>query len=185
MLSPESRKYFCNAIAMSGSALHDWAMTTVESHVDVAFEITAHWGRPQADMAGLVELLKALPAEQFADFNPTEWTQENILNLPIGPTIESRLNNYFGNALGFGRVIRCFLLRKLLMGEEAIRPFIVQPPADIYQTPAIDVDVMFGVTSGEALMFLSPHHIGPDIPANFHFRIPFRGSSTSADTEVG
>lgn len=75
-------------------------------------------------------------------------------------------------------------IRELLIGENATQPFIVQPPEDIYKTTTIDVDVMFGVTSQEFLMW-SPHHMSPDIQANFDLKLPFYEKGKSTDPEVG
>lgn len=99
VLSAESRKYFRNAIAMSGSAVHFWAMTTAENHVNIAFEMAARFGQPQANVSDLVELLKSLPAKEFIEFTTTEWLQAGAFKFPICPLIESRLQSLLARAL--------------------------------------------------------------------------------------
>lgn len=69
MLSAESRNYFRNAIVMSGSALHYWALSSLPTHTSLAFDLASSWGKPQTNLAELVDLLKSVPAEQFIDIS--------------------------------------------------------------------------------------------------------------------
>lgn len=72
---------------MSGSAYHYWAISPLQNHVDLAYEMATKWNEPQQNISGLVDLLKTVPAEKINDhlkivYKPT-------IELQIAPVIES------------------------------------------------------------------------------------------------
>lgn len=91
MLSPESRKYFNNAIVMSGTAFHYWAMSPYQTHVDVAHGMANKWNQSQHTLAGLVELLKNVPAQKLNEFSTPPF--ESTLDFTFAPVIESNTMN--------------------------------------------------------------------------------------------
>lgn len=89
MLSAESRKYFRNAIAMSGSALHRWALSTMPTHTRLAFDMASRLGQPQANLTDLVDFLHSVPAEEFAKVSG--FVMAGTIEVPFAPVVESGL----------------------------------------------------------------------------------------------
>lgn len=86
MLSPESRKYFNNAIVMSGTAFNYWAMSPYRTHVDEAHEMANKWNQSQHSLTGLVDLLKSVPAQKLIEFSSPPF--ESTLNFTFAPVVE-------------------------------------------------------------------------------------------------
>lgn len=88
MMSSESRKYFRNAILMSGTVDVAWAMNSKSDHLAMAFKIADDLGQPKHSIDELVELLKAAPANKIAKYGAKGFT-ERTMNYVMAPIIES------------------------------------------------------------------------------------------------
>lgn len=86
ILSEESRKYFRNAIAMSGSVGNPWALPSEHDHAKIAFEIAEKLGKPQNS---LVTFLKTTPADSLNKFSTTIVPNAVQISIVFCPTIES------------------------------------------------------------------------------------------------
>lgn len=120
MLSEESRKYFRNAIPMSGSVENMWALYEKSDHLKLAYKIAENYGEPKHTFDELVEFLKSVPASKISK-NASSSISMRTGKLEIAPVIESEF--------------------------ESIRPFIVLDPSDIYNKTKIDVNAMFTLCS--------------------------------------
>lgn len=71
---------------MSGTALHYWAVTALESHVDLAYEMAVRWNEPQRDVDGLIKLLKSVPAHKFNEY--ANISVKGTADFKFGPVVE-------------------------------------------------------------------------------------------------
>lgn len=90
MLSSESRKFFRNAIPMSGSPDNLWALSDKDNYLPTAYKIANDLGEPKKSFEELVEFLKSVPAARFAEFDVSE--EGRILNPKFRPIVESEIN---------------------------------------------------------------------------------------------
>lgn len=90
VLSAESRKYFRNAIVMSGSAVHYWGISSLPNHIDLAVEMTSSWGVPKTHLNEIIDVLKSVPAEKFVEFSRLASTIQRTFAIPNGPVVESK-----------------------------------------------------------------------------------------------
>lgn len=96
IFSAESRKYFKNAIVMSGSVHSPWALqATTKDHLKSAFEMAKQLGKPQKSYEDLVAFLKAAPADSFNQFCVVIPESPVKLTLSFGPVVESMINSLF------------------------------------------------------------------------------------------
>lgn len=90
ILSEESRKYFHNAIPMSGSVGNPWAFPSEHDHVQNAFEIAEKLGEPQNSYDELISFLKTTSADSLNPFSTTVAPNAVQISIVFGPTIESK-----------------------------------------------------------------------------------------------
>lgn len=89
IMSAESRKYYKNAIPMSGTVENYWAMSEHNDHVELAYQIAENLGQPKKNIEELINFLKSLPAEKFNEFS--QITARGILfEIPFTPVIERK-----------------------------------------------------------------------------------------------
>lgn len=69
ILSAESRKYFRNAILLSGTIDSIWGFSNNIDHITVAQKITKDLGRPVDSLQGLIEFFKSVPAEAIVNYS--------------------------------------------------------------------------------------------------------------------
>lgn len=96
ILSEVSRKYFNKAILMSGNALLYSALSTVENHVEMAYNMAEKWKQPQHNLNDLVKLLKIVPAEHFVEFSALDLNGAATFKFPFAPILES-MTHFFEN----------------------------------------------------------------------------------------
>lgn len=92
ILSPESRKYFRNAIVMSGSVGNPWALIGKKDHLKNVFNIAKKLGKPQKSYDELVKFLKATPADVFNQFSVLVPEDPVKLKLAFGPIVERTIS---------------------------------------------------------------------------------------------
>lgn len=68
VLSSESRKYFHNAIVLSGSAESPWGFANQNDHLPFAYKIAQDLGKPQDSLQGLIEFFKSVPADAIVKY---------------------------------------------------------------------------------------------------------------------
>lgn len=88
VLSAESRKYFRNAIILSGSAENLWAISD-DDHLKRAFNMAQELGETITDHQELVEFLKTVAPEKLYRFADGEKIRNVLPYFPIAPIIES------------------------------------------------------------------------------------------------
>lgn len=94
ILSAESRKYFHNAIPMSGAVFNFWALFLVKNHLAEAHNIANELGEPKTTFEELVEFLKTVPAEKFKKFAISTPDKGVRFQLLYGPVVESTHLNF-------------------------------------------------------------------------------------------
>lgn len=87
VLSAESRKYFRNAIAMSGTVNNYWALSK-DDHLKRAFKIAEQLGEPKKTHDELIALLKTVPAEKLHSFAVIEDINNIFSTIPLSPVVE-------------------------------------------------------------------------------------------------
>lgn len=88
ILSAESRKYFRNAIPMSGSTEAWWALSN-DDHLQRAFNIAKELGEPKETKEQLIAFLKDVPADKLGPLAPIQTKESVLFELPLAPIIES------------------------------------------------------------------------------------------------
>lgn len=66
VLSSESRKYFHNAIALSGTAFTPWALSDEKNHIALANSIAEDLGKPTNSLDALTHFLTTTPGKTLA-----------------------------------------------------------------------------------------------------------------------
>lgn len=89
VLSNESRQYFRNAIAMSGTANSIWSLSEVHNHTSMAFQIAAELNESKSTIEELIKYFKTIPAEQLKYTAMHEGTLYRTINFKFAPIIES------------------------------------------------------------------------------------------------
>lgn len=89
-ISAESRKYFRNAIAMSGSAVHFWSLSSIQNNIEYAFELASSWGKAPANLNELIDVLKTISADKFIEYSSLASKIGRIFEIPNGPVIEGK-----------------------------------------------------------------------------------------------
>lgn len=59
MLSSESRKFFRNAIVMSGTAESIWSMSNEKNHINIIYELFERSGDTNKSLDHIIEILKS------------------------------------------------------------------------------------------------------------------------------
>lgn len=88
MLSTESRKYFHNAIAMSGVIGNYWAMTENNDHLEIAHKIASDLDSLKKSQEELVAFLKSAPADKLSEYS-TVIAPKAISLVAFTPVVES------------------------------------------------------------------------------------------------
>lgn len=88
MLSSESRKYFHNAIPMSGSIENPWAMSKQNDHVAAMFDVAEKLGEPKKTFEELLNFLKTASVDTIRKGFPSMELAHTI-ELFWTPVIES------------------------------------------------------------------------------------------------
>lgn len=92
VLSSESRKYFRNAIAMSGTANNYWAILPMgRDHLNLARKISKDMNKFKQSAEDLVELLKSAPAELLTTYA----TLDGIFQRTIKPELTAVIERKF------------------------------------------------------------------------------------------
>lgn len=89
MLSSESRKYFRNAIPMSGTIDDTWAMSDERDHFALMQRIVKDFDESKETPEELIEVLKTVPFEKFVVYGALDFTPRT-LKPELGPIIESK-----------------------------------------------------------------------------------------------
>lgn len=89
-LSSESRKYFRNAIIMSGSAENYWTYSSHSSHLDLTIEMASDLGEEHPPFDRLVELLQSAPADELTEYGSVSNLVSRTFSLMYAPLIERK-----------------------------------------------------------------------------------------------
>lgn len=89
MLSAESRKYFHNAISMSGVVDNHWAWSENNNHLEIAHKMAKEFNEPQNTTDELIAFLKTISAEKFNAYSKII-TLTQLIDVPFKPVIESK-----------------------------------------------------------------------------------------------
>lgn len=90
ILSAESRKYFHNAIAISGASENFWAMSIEENHVEFAYNMAEELNKTINSFDELVNFLKEVPIENIHWFMLTR-ENHDVFQIKFAPVIESKI----------------------------------------------------------------------------------------------
>lgn len=91
MLSAESRKYFQNAIPMSGTADNFWAISKENNHLALMRDVAKQAGEPKESFKQLIEFLKKVPTEILVENTPGI-NLDKTAQLFWTPIVESKKN---------------------------------------------------------------------------------------------
>lgn len=105
LLNAESRQYINNAIIMSGSALHHWALSPSDTHVEEAYVMSVKFDEEQYNFTGLIDFLQRMPSRSFLE--ALEIPTDSTVHVIFGPVIESK-NSVFM----FGAIFVDFMKKK-------------------------------------------------------------------------
>lgn len=94
ILSAESRKYFRNAILMSGVVDLYWAVNKRGDNLDLALKITEELDGPKQSASELIEFFKSVPAKKIREYGSRSGFYKRTLQSDFGPVIESKRNNF-------------------------------------------------------------------------------------------
>ncbi|XP_055301656.1 esterase B1-like [Sitodiplosis mosellana] len=159
ILSSESRKYFRNAILLSGTAESDWGFASKNGHRSIAHEIARDLGKPQDSMQSLINFFKTVPAESIVKYASAASLFTKTPVTTWAPILER---------------------------GDAIHPFIVEYPKAIYNKSNIDVDTMFALCSLESMMLYNEKFEDcydlKGFDRNFSITFPFRGADLPFDS---
>ncbi|XP_055308597.1 esterase B1-like [Sitodiplosis mosellana] len=155
MLSTESRKYFNNAISMSGVVDNYWALSESNNHLEIAHKIANDFDGPKNSTDELIAFLKTIPADEFISYSHLI-TSTRLIDIPFKPIIER---------------------------SDAIEPFMIESLEIMYDTTTFDFDVLFTMVSKELLGYLFLFPPLKNLLADFNFPLPFRGLDISPNSE--
>lgn len=88
VLSSESRKYFRNAILLSGTAMAPWAISNDKSHISNAYQMAEDLGEPKNNLDELIEFLQSVPSEKIVRYGSSMVGFHRTLNFKYAPVIE-------------------------------------------------------------------------------------------------
>lgn len=90
VFSSESRKYFRNAIIMSGVTENMWAISDSNELFKFAHKIAREAGSPQETVDGLINFFKTAPAEKIINYlNDPSYARRNPITI-YAPVIERK-----------------------------------------------------------------------------------------------
>lgn len=92
VLSTESRKYFRNAISMSGVIDNYWGLSENNHHLELAHQIATEIDEPKTTHEELVEFFKSAPAKNLSEYS-TVLKYTPLLQIAFVPVIESETLN--------------------------------------------------------------------------------------------
>lgn len=94
ILSRASRKYFRNAILMSGTVNNFWALYGKSDHLQLAYEITMDSGYSVNSLGELILFLKTAPASfiisQIAKYTAGGGFERRTAQIQLAPIVESK-----------------------------------------------------------------------------------------------
>lgn len=95
ILSDESRKYFRNAIAMSGSVGNYWAMSKNNDHLEIAYKIAKkESNKTTQSYDELVAFFKEIPAARLHWYNFVWFLwhdiKDDLFEVSFAPVVESK-----------------------------------------------------------------------------------------------
>lgn len=94
ILSPETRKYFHNAIVMSGSSQNLWAMSFEENHLKLAHKMAKSLDKATNSTDELITFLKEVPIEDIQWFIISA-VDNDVFVTRLAPVIESKISGCF------------------------------------------------------------------------------------------
>lgn len=86
-MSSESRKYFQNAIILSGTTENVWARFTDTNHILLAHQIASDLGEPKESNDELIEFFKSVPADKIQNYGAMTLTHRDF-RIKFAPLIE-------------------------------------------------------------------------------------------------
>lgn len=92
IFSAESRKYFRNAIPMSGSVDDFWASYGDNDHLAMAYKIAEELGDPKHSFKELVEFLKAVQVDKIAKYSGLNDFSRRTCQTVFSPIVESKMH---------------------------------------------------------------------------------------------
>lgn len=118
VLSRKSRKYFHQAIAMSGTAFNYWATADSNNQLELLYETFKNELHGHRNSTVVLNFMKNAPVELILQKTPAYRILEGKNLLYWAAVIEDP--------------------------TKAIRPFLTKTPRQIYRTTNIDVPILFG-----------------------------------------
>lgn len=91
ILSAESRKYFRNAIVMSGTADNFWAMSIEENHLKLAHQMAEDLNKTVNSFDELVSFLKEVPIDDIHIYALILNLKNDVFQNKVAPVIESKI----------------------------------------------------------------------------------------------
>lgn len=91
ILSAESRKYFRNAIVMSGTADNFWAMSIEENHLKLAYEMAEELNKTANSFDELVGFLKEVSIDDIHIYALLMNVKNDVFRIKLAPVIESKI----------------------------------------------------------------------------------------------
>lgn len=91
ILNSESRKYFRNAILVSGSAFNYWATSEQNDHLEFAHKLAKDAGKQTDQNDELIEVLLTLPPNKLVEAPPSPGGIQRTFTSRIAPVIESNI----------------------------------------------------------------------------------------------
>lgn len=90
ILSADSRKYFHNAIVMSGSSENLWAMSIEDNHIELAHQIAREYNKTNLSFDELVEFLKEAPIESYFHWSMIIKFEHDVFLTRLAAVIERK-----------------------------------------------------------------------------------------------
>lgn len=88
VLSAESRKYFRNAIPISGSAQNPFALSSATDHLQLAYQLAEKLGKTVDTFDELVAFLKNVPAEALNEYAIIDFAHFTMFRIVFAPIVE-------------------------------------------------------------------------------------------------
>lgn len=92
VLSAESRKYFRNAIPMSGTTENHWAWYEHKSQLEISYRMANELGEPKEKLNELIEFLMSASAEDLSKYSTID-ISDNVFAMPFAPVVESEASS--------------------------------------------------------------------------------------------
>ncbi|XP_031635056.1 venom carboxylesterase-6-like isoform X2 [Contarinia nasturtii] len=152
VLNEYSRKLFARAILMSGNAVAYSAHYEPNNQLELVYDAFKDELNGARDPRILYDFMKTASLDVLMQKTPANTLFTNVLELYWGAVIENK--------------------------TLAVDPFLIERPRAISQTTHIDTEMLFGVTSAEALSLLVPSNLYvwvDSLTNSSSIRLPFRG----------